>query len=126
MYSVNRISIHVAAPYTPEFQGIEHLIRYLDGCPHCPIIYTVVIDGNTTHDLGQEVSPGKFHSQKISNVLVAFLDGVEGSPPNDKHAIIYVILNKTLQTIQQTQRLTPSTWPPKCSNSSNPSYKTLN
>ena len=122
MYSVNRLSIHSFYPSEPYFQGFKHLILYLYVCPHRLIIYPAVLDGATTHDLRQEVSPGDFHSQKISNGLVAFEYGVEGRDPNDKHAISRVILyilallfigqtkpNQPMQPIPQTPKFTPFT-----------------
>ena len=55
-------------------------------------MYPPDLDVTTTHDLYREVSPDYLHSQKISNGLVAFSDGVEGRYPNDKRAIACVIL----------------------------------
>ena len=92
MYAVNRISSHDSSPSSPDFQGIKHLVFYLAVCPHCPIIYPAGLDITTTHDLSREVSPGDFHSQNISNVLVDFSDEGEGRSPNDKCAISCVIL----------------------------------
>ena len=75
MYDVNCISRHESSPSASYFQGINQLIHYLSGYPHCPIMYPDGLYGTTTHDLCQEVSSGKFHSQHISNVLVTFSDG---------------------------------------------------
>ena len=53
IYFVNRISIHASAPSEPDFQRIKHLICYLDGCPHRPIMYPSGLYETTTHDLHQ-------------------------------------------------------------------------
>ena len=74
MQDVNRLSSHDDASYVPALKSINHLIRYLTGCPHHHIMYPADHDGTTTHELSQEVSPGKLHSQSISNGLVAFAD----------------------------------------------------
>ena len=92
MYSANYLSRHASASSSPSFQGINHLIRYLDFLPHCPIMYTSGLDVTTICGLRQEVSPVNFHYQKISNGLVAFSDGGEGHSPNDKRYIAWVIL----------------------------------
>ena len=55
-------------------------------------MYPTWLDVTTTHDLRQEVSPGNFHSQKISNGLVFFADIREGHSPNEKFAINGVTL----------------------------------
>ena len=55
-------------------------------------MYPAGLYGTTTHDLHQEVSPGYFHPQKISNSLVAFSYGVEGRAPNEKRAVACGIL----------------------------------
>ena len=75
IYAVNRFSIHDFPPSAPYLQGIKHLIRYLSVWTHCTIMYHTGLDVTTTHDLHQEASPGEFHSQNISNGLVAFSDG---------------------------------------------------
>ena len=92
MCAINRLSSHVAAPSVPEFQGIKHLIQYLDGCLQCPIMYPYGLARTTTHELHQQLYPGDFHSQKIYNGLVAFSDGGEGRNPNKKCTIACVIL----------------------------------
>ena len=92
MYAVSRLSSHVSIPSAPSFQGINHLIIYLDIGPQCPIIYPASIDVTTTHELRQEVSPGDFHSQKISNGLVDFLDCGLGLAPNENFAMCCGIL----------------------------------
>ena len=51
MCSVNRFYIHVADPSTQLLQGIKKLIRYLDGCPHFPIMYPYGLGVTTAHDL---------------------------------------------------------------------------
>ena len=66
-------------------QCIKHLIDYLYGCPYCTVRYTYGLDGNKTHELRQEVSPGGFHPQDISNGLVGFADGVEICASNNVH-----------------------------------------
>ena len=53
IYAVNRLSIHDSAPSEPVFQGIKHIIRYLDGCPYRPIMYPSGLGDTTTHDLHQ-------------------------------------------------------------------------
>ena len=55
-------------------------------------MYLVGLDVINNHDLYQEVYPGYFHSQTISNGLVAFSDGVEVHNPNEKIAISCVII----------------------------------
>ena len=92
IYYVNLISSHDYAPSASAFQGINKFIRYLDGFPQNPIRYISGFDSTTPHDLCQEVYPGKFHSQKRSNGLVAFADGVEYRSPNDKRSIACIII----------------------------------
>ena len=74
MYTVNRIYNHAYDPSTKALQGINHPIRYLTGCPQCPIMYPSSLNGTIIHEIRQEVFPGDFHSQNISNDLVVFVD----------------------------------------------------
>ena len=92
MYDANRISIHDSAPSEPAIQGMNHLIRYLAGWPHFPIMYPSGLDVTTTHELRQEVSSGYLHSQNTSNGLFSFADGVEFRASNEKFPIACVIL----------------------------------
>ena len=92
MYYSNGLSIQDSDPSAPSLQGINHLIRYLAGFPPDPIIYPDGLDGNTTHELCQEVSPGDFHSQNIYNDLVDFADWGEGRAHNEKLAIACIVL----------------------------------
>ena len=96
MYSVKNLSRHVSSPTVTTFQGIKHLIYYLDGCPYHPIMYIAGLDGATTHDLRQDVYLCDFHSQKISNDLVTFLCGLEVRALNVKRvtacAILYLLV----------------------------------
>ena len=55
-------------------------------------MYPYGIDGTKTHELRQEVPPGDFQPQNISNGLVAFADGGEGRSYNNKCAIACVII----------------------------------
>ena len=55
-------------------------------------MYHSGIDRNKTHELHQEVSPGNFHSQNLSNGLISFADHVEGYTSNNKCIIECVIL----------------------------------
>ena len=87
MYDVNRLSSNYSDPSEPALQGINLLVCYLAILPHRPIMYPAVLYGTTTHDLRQEVSPGEFYSQNISNGLVDFSDGLEGRTTNYKRAI---------------------------------------
>ena len=57
-YAVNCLSSHASAPLAPAFQDIKHLIRYLSGCSHHPIMHPAGLDVTTTHDLHKEVYPG--------------------------------------------------------------------
>ena len=82
MFAFNYLSIHACSQSASSFQGIKYIIRYLSVCPYHSIMYPAVLDVTTTHGLRQEVSPGKFQSQNISNGLVAFEDEVEGRAPN--------------------------------------------
>ena len=91
MYAVNHLSIHVYDPSEPAFQGINNLIQYIYFFPHRPIMYPASLDVTTTNDLWQEVSPGKFHFQNISNGLVAFSGGGEVHVPNDQHAVAWFV-----------------------------------
>ena len=92
MYAVNRLPNHYSAPSAPVSQGINHFTRYLDGYSHSNIAYTDGLDNTATHDLCQEVSTGYFYSQNISNGLVDFADGGEGSAPKENHSIACIIL----------------------------------
>ena len=92
MYDVNHILSHASSPFSPSFQRIKHLIHYLASCPHRPIMYPSGFDGTTTHEFRQDVSPGDFCSQNISNGLVAFSDGEEGRAPNERRTISCIIL----------------------------------
>ena len=78
LYDVNLLSSLYFVPSAPAFHGTKYLICYLSVCPHRPIMYPAYLKGTTTHDLRQEVSPGDFHSQNISNGLDFFVSGVEG------------------------------------------------
>ena len=75
MYDVKYLSRNYYSSSESSFQGIKQLIWYLYGFTHLPIMYPSGLDGTTTHDLRQEVSPGDFHYQKIPNGLVDFADG---------------------------------------------------
>ena len=106
MYAVNRVSSHASAPSVPDFEGIKRLIHFLDGCSHCTIMYPTGLDGTTTHDLCQEVSPGNFQSQKISSDLVDLVDGGEGLPPNYKctiSGVIFCLFGVSIHCSEQTQ-----------------------
>ena len=91
MHAVNGISCYDSAQSAPASQGINHLIRYIDGFPHCPIMYPAGLYDTITHDLHQEVSQVDFYSQKIFNGLVSFAYVGEGRTPNYKRSIAYVI-----------------------------------
>ena len=117
MNDVNCLSINLSDPSEPPFKGINNLISYLSVCPHRPIMYPSGLYGTTTHDLHQEVSPGDFHSQNISNGLVDFANGGEFRTPNYKQSISCIILyllvflltgqpktNEPLHPIPQTQK----------------------
>ena len=75
MCAFSSLSSYAYDPSAPTFQGFKHLVRYLVRCPCHPIIYPSAIDGTKTHVLLQEVSPGNFYSQNITNGLVSFSDG---------------------------------------------------
>ena len=92
MYAVNYIYGHDSPPSAQAFQRIKHFILYLDDCQHRSIMYDAILDGTTTHEIRQEVSPCDFHSKKISNGLVSFADGGGGLSPNDKRYIACAIL----------------------------------
>ena len=55
-------------------------------------MYPAGLYGTTTHELHQEVYPGDFDSQTISNGIVDFIYGGEGRDPNEKRSIACVIL----------------------------------
>ena len=92
MYAVNRLSIHDSAPSVPDLQGINHLIRYLYGSQHHPIMYFVGFGVTTNHEIRQELFPGDFYSKNIANGLVDTSYGGEGYAPDDKHSLSYIII----------------------------------
>ena len=75
MYDVKYLSINDYSSSESAFQGINHLIWYLYGFTHLPIMYPSGLHWTNAHDLRQEVSTGDFHYQKILNGLVDFADG---------------------------------------------------
>ena len=127
MYAVNRLSSHDAVPSAPVFQGITHVICYISVWSHHTIMYPSGIDGTTTHEVYQQIFPGKLHSQNISHGLDAF----------NKCPIPCAILclfdvsvhwsSKTqpasTASFPQTQNFSPFNYPPKWSNGYDPSYK---
>ena len=76
MDDINNIISHASDPSAPAFQEIKHLTRYLDGFPHCAIMYPDGLDSTTTHELCQEFYPLKFNFQRICNGISAFAYGV--------------------------------------------------
>ena len=108
MDDVSYLSSHTSDPSDPAFQGIKNLIFYPDGCPCRPIIYPCSVDGTTTHDIHQEVSPGGLHYQKISNGLIDFEDCGEGHDHNYKRAISCVVLFLFVVAIHWSAKTQPA------------------
>ena len=87
IYAVNYISSYDSFPSTPVLQVIKHISRYLDRCPHYPIMYASILNGTATYKLRKEFSPSDFHYHKISINTITFEDGREVCAINDKRAI---------------------------------------
>ena len=92
IYALKRLYIYATVSSAPAFQGINYLIRHLDGFYHRPFMYPYVIYGTTTHELHQDIYPGEFHFKNIRNTLVDFSGGGEGCTLNNKRDVAFIIL----------------------------------
>ena len=108
MYIIKHLYSYAVVPSVPEFQGAKKLTIYLAECYHSPIIYLSGIEGTTTNEIRQEVSPGDLHTQKIPNGIVAFAEDGEDHAYNKKFAISCIILCIFLVAINCSDKTQPA------------------